>query len=1426
MTYSEQLRENTNYLDDRRQSCWCRVLLYVEVCVTGEMSTNAERLKIRCTPTIKSELVAGDECWQLEQEDSSEPEPKRIPSHCIVRQVLAMRQTLACLVLLWPMWPLRETHSVTNIGLALTDTGGTVGVNQHSLLKINVLVQVKGWDSCDVPIDSLVRQLPEDTHWIVSIDEVSLATTARPPPSSFSSSPSDPQTSSSRDRTGSSDRLLQMEEFLTLNWSVESSTIQGSTAVSFLLPLLEDNENDPHASRTRTLLVAVWEQDQSSFPTGKKRKRLLTRRLVQVPRTLGLYQRQLTHMSSHMYDGASTVSQPIKPYTILDLEATSRCCQSSSVLPILTPMENKNIGLYVPERVVWISVAMTVLVTFYFSFGRFFRGKPHGGDELHDHPLQGNSRRDQAAKIPSNADDEWSVDDEVSSSHKSSIADQSQDSGEETEPPNTTDNPQNHLATRYRHMDYEWLNAEHDEYENTTGTHIVENPHFVLAWSQRRYPHNSGFSTDDEVELPPPMARHVVRPIPSQGITFEAEIERFNSLDLSSPVGSRSAARSATSSGGRQRSQRTRLHLPMPHDSPQPLVWDRPMLFNSPTPVKRRSSALQTSRAENLVPIVSASEKRTERQPGVVSKEKNQLHHYFYTLDWNSERKIEPKNDKGDNRASEPDKQGDRGIENPGSSHDDVPRDSQSSHIESTSATQETCARHEETALESSHTTTEILGNQSPIDDGCSSGREPSPEKQTDSEPDTVPAEAGTVVLRVSEDEPLKSPSPMIAPHNDCYTAGNRIGGTSSLKQRNSSSPVNDSPDATDAAITTGRTAGHEHSSPDAEIILSTGDTPQGCTREEALDVSSSTSDGHQLTVDSVKKQVLNERETQLTPEVCSAEQESFAIKVEIQSDAETERLRDVARDTEKVETLTGVDRPSDQVNLAAENVPFVSIRSTEREDSAHVKQTAGAESTGLPEEVQDEKTTDCNQSSETVVAACSLDGDIRVQNARSGGKNPTSGGESSFVDTEKSVVENKVQPQQMEEEPNRRSHGEREESEPQNPGGDTHRKDTLRETIAPKSTHRKDALRETIAPKSFNEENHDEDPPTGHAIEIKSSGTGELEQTKAKGSASGGRGSSSPAYTSESSPTDTGATCITREQQQQSSSGQTEESEKAALNETFAAQTLYSNIGGGEDNTDGRQKDPQPVTTILQPLILEHGIMSRTRSARRGQKRQRVSLDEDGLLSSKEAPGQICSASVNRQATTQSPRKKTRVFKPSFVEVGDACQTRDKKDAASESDMANTNSSEKTLSFTYVSTLSPDSITTDDGNSQSRFLSPRIGCPGHSVGASLETRVGTSETQKTDEAEDDVILLRRKRLREDGDNVERTKNPMEALTDVVPEIVPSTSLAAVTQNLEAPVWHFTEEQANAKKKAKRRNPTRSAKRSSGVSNPNSAEKR
>jgi hypothetical protein len=44
--------------------------------------------------------------------------------------------------------------------------------------------------------------------------------------------------------------------------------------------------------------------------------------------------------------------------------------------------------------------------------------------------------------------------------------------------------------------------------------------------------------TDNDIELPPTMERLVVRPLPSQGITFESEMERFNRLNLASPSSS------------------------------------------------------------------------------------------------------------------------------------------------------------------------------------------------------------------------------------------------------------------------------------------------------------------------------------------------------------------------------------------------------------------------------------------------------------------------------------------------------------------------------------------------------------------------------------------------------------------------------------------------------------------------------------------------------------------------------------------------------------------------------------------------------------------------------------------------------------------------------------------------------------------------
>lgn len=125
----------------------------------------------------------------------------------------------------------------------------------------------------------------------------------------------------------------------------------------------------------------------------------------------------------------------------------------------------------------------------------------------------------------------------------------------------------NRLVPRNGDLDIDLWGMEVPDQPNNVG-HVVENTQILLeAWKhQRRRNSRASASSndDDELELPPTMERHIARPLPAKGITFEDEIERFNSLNLSSPLGSRTA-QSVESSGDerRRRSQRiSSLHHP------------------------------------------------------------------------------------------------------------------------------------------------------------------------------------------------------------------------------------------------------------------------------------------------------------------------------------------------------------------------------------------------------------------------------------------------------------------------------------------------------------------------------------------------------------------------------------------------------------------------------------------------------------------------------------------------------------------------------------------------------------------------------------------------------------------------------------------------------------------------------------------------
>ena len=508
----------------------------------------------------------------------------------------------ACWLLLGPLGRIEAGDSIS-IGTDSADDG-TVEVNQHALLRLNVHIQVNGIEYSEVSFDAVAKQLSQDIQWIVYIDEVSLPY-APPPQESTDIQSSIYDVGSST----STVTLVEIQEMLSLEWSPspETGTIQGYADVSFLLPLLEENPEDPSPIHTRKLLVALWERHVSSSTTKIRKNHLLARRLAQVPRTRIAFERQRSHQVTASKDETSSRDQLVKPYTVAELVATSRCC--SSVLSQSTPMiKIDDHSFTMDKRLLWCAVAITTGLLTMLVFAMKVRHSPvHAETETRQgEDMQRLSSTTSCAHLDDGRDaitaqdEEDDDDDDESDSeneqHDDHIGhDQSENAEHEEE---SVDNSQGVAVPVNRQVDDDWCIDDEDDAENS-GTHVVENTQILHAWHQRRNRSNSGSSTDEALELPPPMERHVVRPVPSRGITFEDEIERFNSLNLSSPLGSRTT-RSGGSSSRRQRSQRTRLHLPTSCGSPQPLVWDRPMLFNSPVPVKRRSSATQMNGGNSL----------------------------------------------------------------------------------------------------------------------------------------------------------------------------------------------------------------------------------------------------------------------------------------------------------------------------------------------------------------------------------------------------------------------------------------------------------------------------------------------------------------------------------------------------------------------------------------------------------------------------------------------------------------------------------------------------------------------------------------------------------------------------------------------------------------------------------------------------------
>ena len=558
-------------------------------------------------------------------------------------------------------------------------------VNQHALVQVHVQIQRNDATTDSLPV------------WSVSIDEVPLDSSVSPTssnqekqtatlPSSdsplehheppLSGKPSSPIIQS----MASVSDVIHRQQRLSLEWTTKESTTTdsnvtiGETAVSFLFSMLppaaevthHHSPNHRTISRprtTRTLVVALWEEEHpqreetplnnhesSSSPAWTPRRRLLTRQLAHIPRSV------------------SDADQFVSPYTHVHLQATCRSCssfntnenkhhssneqhqqnerpatavvqfflvlfqdtiQSWSSIPLIRMVMNALppwMAVLLPSGVVIVGLILLYQLLCYTwmddddddleSHYSFLEQEDE--DDLllnaQDQDTEAHVADHQSASSSSSHDSTYEEPpEEEHESSSSSIFDEN-DYEEESRLPSPVKEAAAVPAAAPPNQDPDdWWGDETDEHDqpaaSTTMNHpqqqprmVFENTGFVDSWAERRHSprsHHDGHDSDSSLELPPPMERHVVRPSPEENITFESEIERFEQLNLSSPLSSRRSAASGPA-----------VHPPTinPVSSPsrlfgssspaqrhQALAWDRPMLFQSPTPAARRRQSFSQS---------------------------------------------------------------------------------------------------------------------------------------------------------------------------------------------------------------------------------------------------------------------------------------------------------------------------------------------------------------------------------------------------------------------------------------------------------------------------------------------------------------------------------------------------------------------------------------------------------------------------------------------------------------------------------------------------------------------------------------------------------------------------------------------------------------------------------------------------------------
>jgi len=451
------------------------------------------------------------------------------------------------------------------------------------------------------------QQHPETVQWSVTLDEIGWD-----------------QAGVSQDEPS---QLVEMEQRLTFDLSSSTAASVAQDSVSFLLPLLDGDDdsmkNQHHpSSNTRTLVVALWEEEMEGGETSplssqddtkpRKRRRLLNRQLVQVPRNRLWYERlrQQRESSSSTLELQATAPSSVKPYTVVEITAKSLCCEATKTTTPARHFSIVDLAFYLVSGLLnrWMEVGALALILWglanHMQSTRCLQQETtgrHSSVFFEEGGVSHEQKLDDTSQDEDFEDDEEDLDnnlehDQVSSqgeegseafsddlSERSSKEYEEEDDGEDSEA------AANDVTECAR-----WSEDTDDEQEQETKPSatqnraaqpffFMENTQLVNSWTARR----RGADDDDSgLELPPPMERHVVRPVPTQGITFEDEIERFQRLDLSSPLGSRKSGASSTERRT-QAPPALSLRLGSPY---QALAWDRPMVFNSPVPVGRRMS--------------------------------------------------------------------------------------------------------------------------------------------------------------------------------------------------------------------------------------------------------------------------------------------------------------------------------------------------------------------------------------------------------------------------------------------------------------------------------------------------------------------------------------------------------------------------------------------------------------------------------------------------------------------------------------------------------------------------------------------------------------------------------------------------------------------------------------------------------------------